>query len=97
MHWGAPIKEYSDFLTSCDNIELVGSGNTLRESNLLWMRNIGGISWCVGCSRGHGSWRAKVGRGARDTIHRSHRSGGLRNLLSDFLVLFHFSFDISGL
>ena len=61
------------------------------------MRNIGGIPWCVGCSRGHGSWRAKVGRGARDAIHRSRRSGGLRNLLGDFLVSFHFSFNISGL
>jgi len=45
MHWDASIKEYSDFLTGCDNIEFVGSGNTLRESNLLWMRNIGGISF----------------------------------------------------
>jgi len=42
MHWDTPIKEYSDFLTGCDNIEFVGSGNTLRESNLLWMRNIRG-------------------------------------------------------
>ena len=97
MHWDAPIKEYSDFLTGCDNIEFVGSGNTLRESNLLWMRNIGGVSWC---SRGHRSRRgilARVDRGARDRSHEYMRSGGLRNLLGDFFVSFHFSFDISGL
>ena len=41
-----------------------------------------------------------VDRGMRDAIHRSRgnmRSGGLRNLLGDFFVLFYFSFDISGL
>lgn len=103
MHWDAPIKRYSDFLTGRDNIKLAGCGGILRESNLLWMRDVGGISWCIAC-RGYGSWRKTVGktvdRGVRDVIRRSRgnmRSGGLRDFPSDFFVSFYFSFDICGL
>ena len=104
MYRDSPIKKYPDFLTSCDNIKLVGCGNTLRESNVLWMRDVRGIFWRIAC-RGHGSWREIVGwivdRGMRDVIHRSRGNmrsvRDLRNLLSDFFVLFYFSFDICGL